>query len=135
MTDRWEARVRWRLERGPEIALGPGKADLLEAIDRAGSISGAARVLGMSYRRAWLLADTMNRCFVRPLVVTSPWRGKGASLSEIGREALALYRKMEADSRRAAGTALGRLRSLLRPAPRRHPPGRRPGRDRPRGRR
>src|SRR5881296_845622 len=75
MSRRWEARPRWRLTRGKEIALGPGKADLLGAIDRRGSISAAARALDMSYRRAWLLVETMNRCFGRPLVVTTRWRG------------------------------------------------------------
>ncbi|HJN21434.1 MAG TPA: LysR family transcriptional regulator, partial [Alphaproteobacteria bacterium] len=47
---------------GPEIAVGPGKVALLKAIGKTGSISAAARELGMSYRRAWLLCDTMNRC-------------------------------------------------------------------------
>ncbi|MFY8195818.1 MAG: winged helix-turn-helix domain-containing protein, partial [Novosphingobium sp.] len=55
---------------GDEIAMGPGKADLLEAIAREGSISAAARAMDMSYRRAWLLVDTMNRCWQEPLVET-----------------------------------------------------------------
>lgn len=55
-----------------EIAMGPGKADLLDAIAREGSISAAARAMDMSYRRAWLLVDTMNRCWREPLVETSP---------------------------------------------------------------
>ena len=114
MSRRWEARARWRVARAGTIALGPGKADLLEAIESTGSISAAARSLRMSYRRAWILTDTMNRCFVRPLVVTSRWRGKGASLPDLGREVLKLYRKMEGDSRRAVGTPLRRLLSLLR---------------------
>jgi molybdate transport system regulatory protein len=57
---------------GAEIAMGPGKADLLDAIAREGSISGAGRLLGMSYRRAWQLVDVMNRCWNEPLVITSP---------------------------------------------------------------
>src|SRR2546427_11128125 len=109
---RWEARPRWRLTRAGEIALGPGKVDLLEAIGRSGSISAAARALGMSYRRAWLLVETMNRCFVSPLVVTSRWRGRGASLSGLGREVLSLYREMERGSRRASREPLRRLMSL-----------------------
>jgi len=108
--DAWRARPRWRIARGRDIALGPGKADLLEAIGRLGSISAAARALGMSYRRAWVLVDTMNRCFVRPLVITSRWRGGGASLSKLGLEVLRLYRMTERDSRRAV---LGPLRRLL----------------------
>src|SRR3989442_11085650 len=119
MSRRWEARPRWRLTRGKEIALGPGKADLLGAIDRSGSISAAARALEMSYRRAWLLVETMNRCFASPLVVTTRWRGRGASLSDLGREVLALYREMERDSRRASREPLRRLLSLVgRNAPR-----------------
>lgn len=113
---RWRARPRWRIVRGAEIALGPGKADLLEAIARAGSISGAAKVLGMSYRRAWLLVETMNRCFLEPLVATSPWRGKGAALTEEGRSALSLYRLIEARSLRAARGPRAALLRLLRPA-------------------
>ena len=49
---------------GEEIAMGPGKADLLDTIMREGSISAAGRAMGMSYRRTWLLVDTMNRCWV-----------------------------------------------------------------------
>ena len=54
---------------GEEPAMGPGKADLLEAIARTGSISAAGRALGMSYRRAWLLVDAMNRCWAEPLEI------------------------------------------------------------------
>ena len=63
-------RVQFRLRvvRGDDIAVGPGKVDLLEAIARDGSITVAARSLGMSYRRAWLLVDTMNRSFRGPVV-------------------------------------------------------------------
>ena len=117
MRKRWEARPRWRITGAGQIALGPGKVDLLEAIDRTGSISGAAREVGMSYRRAWLLVETMNRCFVRPLVVTARWRGGGASLSDPGREALRLYRDIEARSLRAARGPVRNLRALLRTEP------------------
>lgn len=89
---------RWRLLHGGEIALGPGKVELLEAIASAGSISGAARDLEMSYRRAWLLVETMNRCFRRPLVATSRCRRAGATLTREGREVVALYRRIEAES-------------------------------------
>ena len=57
------ARLKLKLHCGDEIAMGPGKADLLEAIAREGSISAAGRALGMSYRRAWMLVDAMNGCF------------------------------------------------------------------------
>ena len=111
----WEARPRWRLSRRGAIALGPGKADLLEAIAGTGSISAASRRLGMSYRRAWLLVSTMNRCFRRPLVATATWRGKGAWLTPEGVRALRLYRRIETGSLKAMATPLSELRSLLEP--------------------
>jgi len=94
------ARLKLKLQLycGDEIAMGPGKADLLEAIRRAGSISAAGRDLGMSYRRAWLLVDTMNRCFEAPLVETHPGGGKsaGAKLTRAGEAALTAYRGLSA---------------------------------------
>jgi molybdate transport system regulatory protein len=94
------ARLKLKLQLycGDEIAMGPGKADLLEAIAREGSISAAGRALDMSYRRAWMLVDTMNRCFERPLVETHPGGGRqaGARLSAEGEAALAAYRGLSA---------------------------------------
>ncbi len=81
---------------GDAIAMGPGKADLLEAIAREGSISGAGRALGMSYRRTWLLVDEMNRCWRDRLVATGRGGGGGATLTEAGRGVLAAYRALEA---------------------------------------
>jgi molybdate transport system regulatory protein len=80
------------------IAMGPGKADLLRAIDAAGSISAAARDLGMSYRRAWLLVDTMNQSFKAPVVetLTGGQKGGGARVTELGHEVLDRYLTMEA---------------------------------------
>src|SRR6188768_3865285 len=91
-------KLKLQLYCGDEIAMGPGKADLLEAIAREGSISAAGRAMGMSYRRAWLLVDTMNRCFRAPLVETHPGGGKqaGAKLTVEGEAALAAYRAMSA---------------------------------------
>src|SRR6478735_8868876 len=92
------ARLKLKLQLycGDEIAMGPGKADLLEAIAHEGSISAAGRAMGMSYRRAWLLVDTMNRCFRAPLVETHPGGGKqaGARLTADGERALAAYRAL-----------------------------------------
>ena len=65
---------------GVEGAMGPGKADLLEAIDRTGSISAAGRALGMSYRRCWLLVDAMNRCWHEKLVETAAGGGLASRL-------------------------------------------------------
>jgi molybdate transport system regulatory protein len=90
---------RFRILCGAAIAFGPGKADLLEALAQTGSITEASARLGMSYMRAWTLIRTMNRCFKEPLVVAirgGTRGGGGASLSETGREVLALYRRMEA---------------------------------------
>lgn len=64
-------KIQARLMLDDEIAFGPGKADLLDAIQATGSISAAGKQLGMSYRRAWMLVDSMNRCFQQPLVQTA----------------------------------------------------------------
>jgi len=79
------------------IAMGPGKSELLQAIERTGSISAAAREMGMSYRRAWLLVDTMNQSFRQPLVSTETGgqHGGGAVLTDLGRDVLARYLAME----------------------------------------
>ena len=104
-----------------ELAMGPGKADLLEAIDREGSISGAGRALEMSYRRTWLLVDTMNRCWAQPLVETVPGggQGKGARLTACGRKVLCAYRGLEARLVEAAsGAPMETLTGLLLDQPR-----------------
>ena len=93
-------RVRITLETG--LRIGPGKIDLLEAIEAAGSISAAGRRLGMSYRRAWRLVDETGRIFRRPVVVASAGgaRGGGARLTEFGRALVAAYRRIEARTAR-----------------------------------
>lgn len=105
---------------GDEIAMGPGKADLLEAIDKHGSISAAGRALGMSYRRTWLLVDTMNRCWRDPLVDTAAGgsHGGGARLTPLGREVLERFRDMEQRIIAAIeGDPLTGLLEPMRPAP------------------
>ena len=79
------------------IALGPGKVDLLESIDKAGSISEAARQGHISYRRAWDMVDAMNQCFKKPLVesVTGGKGGGGAALTPLGKKVIEIYRDME----------------------------------------
>jgi len=79
------------------IAMGPGKADLLRAIDETGSISAAARKMEMSYRRAWLLVDTMNQAFKSPVVITLTGgkAGGGAAVTKFGKEVLQRYSEME----------------------------------------
>jgi molybdate transport system regulatory protein len=89
---------RIRVFCGAAIAFGPGKADLLEALQETGSITKAAEQLGMSYMRAWTLIRTMNRCFREPLVVSvrgGVRGGGGARLTEAGSKTLSAYRRME----------------------------------------
>ncbi len=110
-----------------ELAMGPGKADLLEAIQQEGSISGAGRRLGMSYRRTWLLVDVMNRCWRLPLVeaVAGGGQQKGARLTDCGREVLEAFRAVERQMAVAAQSdALKRLadRLLDTPRPSQHEP-------------
>jgi molybdate transport system regulatory protein len=88
--------VRVRVLADSLVAIGPGKADLLESIASTGSISAAARAMGMSYRRAWLLVGTMNSCFRSPLVTATKGgtEGGGAVLTPTGRKVLREYRKL-----------------------------------------
>jgi molybdate transport system regulatory protein len=113
-------KLKLQLACGDGFAMGPGKADLLDAIDRHGSISAAARAQGMSYRRAWLLVDEANRCFTERLVETMPGGGRqgGARLTAQGRAVLGAFREVEAEAARAAAhPAFGRLVAALRDDP------------------
>ena len=107
----------FRLYLGDEIALGPGKIDLLRHIAETGSISAAARRMEMSYNRAWLLVRTMNRSFKKPLVLASRGgdRHGGAGLTLQGRQVLELYQRVEqeftAATRPTRRQLLARLRS------------------------
>lgn len=107
---------RFRILLGEAIAMGPGKADLLEAIDRTGSISAAARTMDMSYRRAWLLVDTMNTSFTQPLVAAKPGgsRGGGAQVTAFGRAVLDAYRRIEEAAAAAVAEEIAQFRTLLR---------------------
>jgi molybdate transport system regulatory protein len=113
-------KLKLQLVCGDGFALGPGKADLLDAIAREGSISAAGRALGMSYRRAWLLVDEMNRCFSERVVETLPGgaRERGARLSATGRDVLTAYRALEAETAHVAdGDAYRLLVAALRETP------------------
>ncbi|MBA3508019.1 MAG: LysR family transcriptional regulator [Betaproteobacteria bacterium] len=116
-----DIRFRLRITHGPDIAVGPGKIDLLEAIAATGSITGAAKFLDMSYRRAWLLVDTMNRCFKTPVVEAEAGgkRGGGTRLTPLGAEVVRRYRNVEAQAQKAAATELRALTKLLREPARR----------------
>jgi molybdate transport system regulatory protein len=107
---------RIRVVYGRNIALGPGKADLLEHIARTGSLRKAAAAMDMSYMRAWTLVQTMNRCFKKPVVVTKRGGVEGGSalLTETGATVLALYRRLEAQSLRATRSLQKELSRYLR---------------------
>jgi molybdate transport system regulatory protein len=108
--------LRLRILLGRNIAVGPGKADLLEAILKTNSIAAAAREMGMSYKRAWLLIETMNRCFTKPVVAAKKGgnRGGGAALTALGEEVLFRYRRMQSATRRATTVDLRALRRKMR---------------------
>ncbi|MBI3715312.1 MAG: LysR family transcriptional regulator [Betaproteobacteria bacterium] len=114
------AASKLRILFGEDIAIGPGKADLLEAIRDTGSISSAGRKLGMSYKRAWNLADTMNRCFREPLIdtATGGGGGGGAHLTRFGEAVLTSYRRMEIRTDAAIREDLAEFAALLADAPR-----------------
>jgi molybdate transport system regulatory protein len=111
-----EIRLTVRVDFGSERALGPGKIRLLEAIGKTGSISQAGRALDMSYRRAWLLVDDMNRCFREPVVATQPGgaQGGGAALTEFGHGLIEKYRSIEKEAMAAAKPQLHDLELSLR---------------------
>ena len=105
-------RLKTQVLCGNDYAMGPGKAALLEAIASHGSISAAGRALGMSYRRTWLLADTLNRTWTGPLIATAHGgkSGGGATLTPLGHRVLANYRALEAA---LADAAAGPATTLL----------------------
>lgn len=107
---------RIRIVFGPDGMMGPGKADLLDAIARTGSIAAAGREMGMSYRRAWALVDTMNAMFTDPLVESTRGgaSGGGARVTPTGQAVLEAYRDLETAARAAGDAPLQRLQSLLR---------------------
>ena len=111
--------LRQRVQFGNAIAMGPGKAELLQRIGDCGSISAAARQMGMSYRRAWLLVDTMNQCFRSPLVETAAGGsgGGGARITLLGEQVLALYQRIEQKTRASVADELAELERNLAPAP------------------
>jgi len=107
------SRLSLRIDLPNGSRLGPGKVNLLEAVNRCASISAAARDQGLSYRRAWLLIDDMNRAFREPVVDTYPGRsqGKGATLTAFGKRLIALYRDAEAATADAIACQVTQLES------------------------
>jgi molybdate transport system regulatory protein len=109
------ARFRLRVMSGEVISIGPGKIALLEAIDQTRSITAAAKAMGMSYRRAWMLVDQVNASLATPAVAstTGGERGGSSALTEVGTELVALYRRIEARAAKAAASDIERLLKLL----------------------
>lgn len=105
--------VNLRIDFSREERLGRGKIMLLSRIIETGSISAAGRSMDMSYRRAWMLVDTMNRMFAMPVVESQRGgkQGGGAVVTAFGEELLARFRKMEAKAREAIGDDLDWLQS------------------------
>lgn len=96
--------------------IGPGKAALLESIRDTGSISAAARDMGMSYKRAWMLLDSINRAFTEPVVIsaTGGAHGGGATLTEFGAEVLERYRRVEKQAATIAAKDIAALKRRAR---------------------
>ena len=109
------ARVSLRLGFTGEQALGPGKVRLLELIGETGSISAAGRAMKMSYRRAWMLVDELNRMFRDPLVEARPGgaNGGGARLTEAGTDVARRYRAIESNVEASSSAHIAALEEML----------------------
>jgi molybdate transport system regulatory protein len=90
--------VRVRIYFGETLAIGPGRIELLEGVQRTGSLSQAARDMGMSYRRAWLLMQSLNESLSSPasFATRGGRRGGGATVTSTGRALIQTYRRTEA---------------------------------------
>jgi molybdate transport system regulatory protein len=108
-------RLTLRIDFDQERAIGPGKIRLLELIGSHGSIAAAGRQMGMSYRRAWLLVDSINRCFRQPAVASQAGgqHGGGASLTELGLAVVQHYRAVESAALAAGAADIAALSAAL----------------------
>lgn len=106
--------TKLRVVLAPGTFIGPGKADILQGIMETGSISAAGRRMGMSYKRAWQLVETLNGYFRDPLVTaaTGGKAGGGAVLTKLGMEVLKRYRAMEAATAKACAADVKALQKL-----------------------
>lgn len=111
-----DVRFRMRVIQDDTVALGPGKVSLLEAVRDHGSISAAARSIGMSYRRAWLLMDELNRALESPATVSEHGgqSGGGSTLTPVGEEIIRLYRGIEARAAAACAPEIAALTKLVK---------------------
>jgi len=109
------AKFRIRVTAGDVIAIGPGKIALLEAISETGSITAAAKSLDMSYRRAWMLLDELNRALRKPAVDSAKGgqHGGGSELTEVGRQLIDTYRRIEETASRSCAADIKRLVGLI----------------------
>ncbi|MCB1328878.1 MAG: winged helix-turn-helix domain-containing protein [Maritimibacter sp.] len=112
-------RLRVRIDLAPGSWMGPGKAELLERIQRNGSIAAAGREMGMSYKRAWQLVEAMNGMFRDPLVERTRGgaKGGGATVTKAGERVLAAYRDAVEAARRAGAGPIEELTGMLRDVP------------------
>lgn len=110
-------RLTLRIDLANGVRLGPGKVSLLAGIAEHGSIRAAGGAMGMSYRRAWLLADEINRMFKEPSIFTRHGgkSGGGAGLTPFGEALLACCRRMEGEARRALATDIGWVEAMIDP--------------------
>ncbi len=108
--------IRFRVDLGPELGIGPGKIALLEHIGTSGSLSEAARTLGMSYRRAWQLLDSLNRCLKEPVTRAQKGgqHGGGSSLTDFGRQLIRVYRAFDAETQRRGARAFRAVGAKVR---------------------
>jgi molybdate transport system regulatory protein len=111
--------TRVRVDFSSDCSIGPGKIALLEGIERSGSLSAAARQLGMSYRRAWLLLHNTNEAFQEPVVelAVGGKDGGGARLTDFGQKLVADFRAFEEEVERLAVERFTELRLTGKPAP------------------
>lgn len=124
--------VRLRVDLSPACSVGPGKIALLEGIATAGSLSGAARTIGMSYRRAWLLLEELNASFREPATTSTVGGagGGGVELTDFGRELVTRYRAFEQAVGELGARELRTLQAAVAPDGREAPRARRPVRPR-----
>ena len=113
------ARFRLRVTSGDVIAIGPGKVDLLEAIAETQSITAAAKSIGMSYRRAWMLVDQINASLRQPAVASAKGgeHGGGSRLTTVGEDLIACYRRIEARAAEACADDMAALLELVKSPP------------------
>lgn len=108
--------LKLRIMSGDDLAMGPGKAELLEEIQKTGSIAAAGRAMGMSYKRAWDLVEVMNKCFSKPLVEKSKGGASkgGATLTPLGLKVLDHYRSLQNIASNAVEKEIDHFFSLLK---------------------